>query len=109
LLVRASHPLLLSHPAAVQVLSSIPTVMTTWLGLHFGLVLSHYSDTKYRLTHWAAFSSVLVTLGSFISLFCEYYNYTLQLIKLDIRSSQKDAASRQSERSADLAGCLVRS
>lgn len=85
--------------------------MTTWLGLHFGLVLSHYSDTKYRLTHWAAFSSVLVTLGSFISLFCEYYNYTLQLIKfeLNIRSSQKDTASRQSEGSADLAGCLVRS
>ena len=67
--------------------------MTTWLGLHFGLVLNHYSDTKYRLTHWAAFSSVLVTLGSFISLFCEYY--TLQLIKY---TQQPERQSQSPER-----------
>ena len=30
-------------------LASMPTVLTTWLGLHFGLVLTHFSDSSYRL------------------------------------------------------------
>ena len=44
-------------------------VMTTWLGLHFGLVLTHYTEADRRLKHWAVLSTALVTLGMFISIF----------------------------------------
>jgi len=44
-------------------------VMTTWLGLHFGLVLTHFTEADRRLKHWAVLSTVLVTLGMFISIF----------------------------------------
>ena len=44
-------------------------VMTTWLGLHFGLVLTHFAEADRRLKHWAVLSTVLVTLGMFISIF----------------------------------------
>ena len=43
--------------------------MTTWLGLHFGLVLTHFTEADRRLKHWAVLSTVLVTLGMFISIF----------------------------------------
>jgi hypothetical protein len=43
--------------------------MTTWLGLHFGLVLTHFTEAERRLKHWAVLSTVLVTLGLFISIF----------------------------------------
>ena len=51
------------------VLSSVPTVLTTWLGLHFGLVLSHYPAAGYRLKHWAVLSTILFSLGWIISPF----------------------------------------
>ena len=51
------------------VLSSIPTVLTTWLGLHYGLVLTHFSNVRYRLKHWAVLSTVLFALGWVISPF----------------------------------------
>ena len=51
------------------VLSSVPTVLTTWLGLHFGLVLSHYPAAGYRLKHWAVLSTILFALGWIISPF----------------------------------------
>ena len=34
------------------VLASVPCILTTWLGLHFGLVLVHHSHPGYRLKHW---------------------------------------------------------
>ena len=43
--------------------------MTTWLGLHFGLVLTHFTEADRRLKHWAVLSTALVTLGMFISIF----------------------------------------
>jgi heparan-alpha-glucosaminide N-acetyltransferase len=48
------------------VLASIPTVLTTWLGLHFGKVLLHFPAHAYRIKHWAAFSVGLMTLGCII-------------------------------------------
>jgi hypothetical protein len=53
------------------VLSSVPTVLTTWLGLHFGLVLTHYPAVSYRLKHWAVLSTFFFALGWMISPFCE--------------------------------------
>ena len=50
-------------------LSSMPTVLTTWLGLHFGLVLTHFSDPAYRLKHWGVMSTVMFALGWIISPF----------------------------------------
>ena len=51
------------------ILSSVPTVLTTWLGLHFGLVLSHHQHPGYRLKHWGALSTVFFALGWIISPF----------------------------------------
>ena len=48
-------------------LASMPTVLTTWLGLHFGLVLTHFSDPSYRLKHWGLLSTLLFALGWIIS------------------------------------------
>ena len=53
----------------VGVLSSVPTVLTTWLGLHFGLVLVHFPDVSYRLQHWGLLSTVFFALGCLISPF----------------------------------------
>ena len=50
-------------------LSSMPTVLTTWLGMHFGLVLTHFADTTYRLKHWGVMSTVMFALGWAISPF----------------------------------------
>ena len=36
------------------ILSTVPAVLTTWLGLHFGLVLSHHQPPGYRLKHWVS-------------------------------------------------------
>ena len=47
----------------------MPTVLTTWLGLHFGLVLTHFADPAYRLKHWGVMSTVLFALGWIISPF----------------------------------------
>jgi hypothetical protein len=49
------------------VLSSVPTVLTTWLGLHFGLVLVHKPNHAYRLKHWAGLSTAFLVLGFAIS------------------------------------------
>jgi hypothetical protein len=50
------------------ILSSVPTVLTTWLGQHFGLVLVHYQgDHNARLQHLGCMSLVLLILGWAIS------------------------------------------
>jgi heparan-alpha-glucosaminide N-acetyltransferase len=53
------------------VLSSMPTVLTTWLGLHFGLVLVHHPSVSYRLQHWGVLSTIFFALGWVISPFCK--------------------------------------
>lgn len=48
------------------ILASIPTVMTTWIGMHYGLVLQHYKQTHtktYICKFWFTESTVLVALG----------------------------------------------
>jgi heparan-alpha-glucosaminide N-acetyltransferase len=48
------------------VLASLPTVMSTWLGLHFGLVRQHHKEThapSYIVKFWAAEATALVGLG----------------------------------------------
>ena len=74
-------------------MASVPCVLTAWLGLHFGLVLTHYQSPTYRgcsrhhyrraidtnvlnafrlgagMRHWAAFSSFCFALGWVISPF----------------------------------------
>ena len=44
-------------------------VLTTWLGLHFGLVVTHRKNHSYRLKHWTALSTVFFALGWVISPF----------------------------------------
>ena len=43
------------------VLASVPCVLTVWLGMHVGLVLTHYKDHDYRAQTasrmWTVFSS----------------------------------------------------
>jgi hypothetical protein len=39
------------------------------LGLHFGLVLTHFADPEYRLKHWGVMSTVMFALGWIISPF----------------------------------------
>ena len=51
-------------------LSSIPTVLTTWLGLHFGLVLVHNpGDHIGRLRQLTSISMVCFALGWIITPF----------------------------------------
>jgi predicted acyltransferase len=38
-------------------------------GLHFGHVLTHFSDTTYRLTHWSVLATALFALGWIINPF----------------------------------------
>ena len=46
-------------------LSTLPTVMNCWLGLHFGRVLKfeRIKGVKSRLIHWLCLSSTLVIFG----------------------------------------------
>lgn len=48
------------------ILASIPTVVTVWIGMHYGLVLQHYKQTHskfYICKFWFAESTVFVGLG----------------------------------------------
>ena len=45
----------------------MPTVLTTWLGLHFGLILAHYPLVETRLKHWGVMSTICFALGWVIS------------------------------------------
>ena len=48
------------------ILSSVPTVLTTWIGMHYGNVLVAMSSHRQRLLHWTIMSSVLLVLGFII-------------------------------------------
>lgn len=50
------------------VVSSLPTVLTTWLGVHFGLVLIHNATHAERLRHLTAVSLVCAVLGWVINI-----------------------------------------
>ena len=46
------------------VVSSLPTVLTTWLGLYFGLVLvNNPGDHRARLRHLSIMSTVCFVFG----------------------------------------------
>ena len=48
------------------VLASLPTVLTTWLGMHYGLTLAHHKDTeglRWVLVRWIPQSLFLMLLG----------------------------------------------
>ena len=50
-------------------LASMPTVLTTWLGMHFGLTLAHHKDTeglRWVLVRWILQSGFLTLLGVLI-------------------------------------------
>ncbi len=47
-------------------LASIPTVLTTFIGMHFGNILLTYKDHGQRLKHWGIFAFVLFWTGCFI-------------------------------------------
>ena len=40
-------------------LATLPTVLTTWIGVHFGSVLFVTSSHRGRLTHWAVLSTAM--------------------------------------------------
>ena len=48
----------------------VNTVTTTWIGLHFGLVLKHSSMNGvmplHRILHWFTFASILIISGLII-------------------------------------------
>ena len=74
LLPHSSPPVILSDLMRVCLLpiSSLRVcvaVLTTWLGLHFGLVVTHRKNHSYRLKHWTALSTVFFALGWVISPF----------------------------------------
>jgi hypothetical protein len=44
----------------------VPTVLTTWLGMHYGLTLAHHKDTeglRWVLVRWIPQSLFLMLLG----------------------------------------------
>eukprot|EP01043_Picozoa_sp_COSAG02_P013350 COSAG02_NODE_532_length_20668_cov_28.281832_12_plen_233_part_00 len=50
-------------------LASMPTVLTTWLGMHFGLTLAHHKDTeglRWVLVRWILQSGFLTLVGVLI-------------------------------------------
>ncbi|XP_077220369.1 uncharacterized protein LOC143854355 isoform X3 [Tasmannia lanceolata] len=49
------------------ILSSFTAAVTCIIGLHFGHVLIHLEDHKYRLFHWLGFSVSLFALGVFLT------------------------------------------
>lgn len=44
-------------------LATLPTVLTTWIGVHFGSVLFVTSSHRGRLTHWAVLSTAMLVFG----------------------------------------------
>ena len=60
-------------------LATVPTVMSAWLGTHFGRVLKHDAswNSKTIMVHWSVVSSTLIALGLLIH--CTFFKMNKQL------------------------------
>jgi heparan-alpha-glucosaminide N-acetyltransferase len=48
------------------ILATVPTVLSTVIGLHFGRAAKDLATAKARVAHWSIFSAVLIVLGGVI-------------------------------------------
>lgn len=65
---RAVRPIWCDAPAydPEGILATVPTVLSTVIGLHFGRAVKGLVTTKSRVAHWSIFSTLLIALGGVI-------------------------------------------